>query len=169
MTSNNPDAPMPAPASNGPIFIALGANIPSSAGPPAKTLRAALAALAGAGVPIEAVSPFYETKAWPDPTNPPFLNAVASIRSPLQPFALLTLLHELETAFGRKRSVPNAPRSLDLDLLDFAGLVDDGPVRLPHPRMAERRFVLEPLQAIAPGWRHPVSGCTVEELLRALS
>src|SRR5476649_869485 len=124
MTSNNTDAPMPA-------LIGLGANIPSEAGPPAKTFHAALAMLAKAGVEITAVSPFYETQAWPDPADPPFLNAVAAIRTRLQPVALLTLLHELETAFGRKRSVPNAARSLDLDLLDYAGAVQDGPVTLP--------------------------------------
>jgi 2-amino-4-hydroxy-6-hydroxymethyldihydropteridine diphosphokinase len=159
MTSNNPDTPMPA-------LIGLGANIPSAAGTPAKTFHAALAALAKAGIEITAVSPFYETQAWPDPTDPPFLNAVAAIRTRLQPVALLTLLHEVETAWGRKRSVPNAPRSLDLDLLDYAGrLLKEGPVILPHPRMAERRFVLEPLQAVAPDWRHPVSGLDVDTML----
>jgi 2-amino-4-hydroxy-6-hydroxymethyldihydropteridine diphosphokinase len=168
MTSNNPDAPMPAPASSGQIFIALGANIPSEAGPPAKTLAAALAALARAGVEIEAVSPFYETEAWPDSTDPPFLNAVAAIRTRLQPVALLTLLHEVETDLGRKRSVANAPRSLDLDLLDYGGAILDGPVILPHPHIGERRFVLEPLKAVAPHWRHPVSGRDVNDLLKAL-
>lgn len=161
MTSNNSDAPMPA-------LIALGANIPSMAGPPAKTLNAALAALAGAGVEITAVSPFYETEAWPNPADPRFLNAAAAIRTRLQPFALLTLLHEVETAFGRKRSGPNAARSLDLDLLDYAGRVVDGPVILPHPRMAQRRFVLEPLKAVAPDWRHPVSGQDIDSLLKDL-
>ena len=160
MTSNNSAAPMPA-------LIGLGANIPSLAGPPAATLNAALAALAKAGVEITAVSPFYETEAWPDPAKPPFLNAAAAIQTVLQPFALLTLLHEVETTFGRKRSVPNAARSLDLDLLDYAGMVLDGPVILPHPRIAQRRFVLEPLQAVAPDWRHPVSGQDLDALLKA--
>jgi 2-amino-4-hydroxy-6-hydroxymethyldihydropteridine diphosphokinase len=163
MTSNNPDTPMPA-------LIGLGANIPSSAGMPAQTFHAALAALAKTGIEITDVSPFYETQAWPDAADPPFLNAVAAIRTRLQPFALLTLLHEVETAWGRKRSVPNAPRSLDLDLLDYAGRVlEDGPVILPHPRMAERRFVLEPLRAVAPDWRHPVSGVHVDTMPADLS
>lgn len=161
MTSNNSAAPMPA-------LIGLGANIPSVAGQPAASLNAALAALAKAGVEITAVSPFYETEAWPDPAKPPFLNAVAAIRTVLQPFALLTLLHEVETTFGRKRSVPNAARSLDLDLLDYAGMVLDGSVILPHPRIAQRRFVLEPLKAVVPDWRHPVSGQDLEALLKAL-
>ena len=163
MTSNN-DAPIPTSQ----VLISLGANIPSHAGHPAQTLKAALAALCRAGVEVIAVSPFYETQAWPDPSDPPFTNAVAAVKTRLQPLALLTLLHEVETAFGRKRSVPNSPRSLDLDLLDFGGQVQDGPVILPHPRIAARRFVLEPIRDIAPGWRHPVSGEAVEALLTAL-
>jgi 2-amino-4-hydroxy-6-hydroxymethyldihydropteridine diphosphokinase len=94
--------------------------------------------------------------------------ARAAVETQLQPFALLRLLHEVETSFGRKRSAPNAPRSLDLDLLDYRGLVQEGELVLPHPRLANRRFVLEPLIEIAPEWRHPVTGKTVQSLLRAL-
>jgi 2-amino-4-hydroxy-6-hydroxymethyldihydropteridine diphosphokinase len=158
MTSNNPDASMPA-------LIALGANIPSRAGTPAQTFNAALAALTRAGLKIKDVSPFYETEAWPNPGDPPFLNAVVAVYTRLQPVALMALLHQVETDFGRKRSVPNAPRELDLDLLDYAGLVHGGEVTLPHPRMAGRRFVLEPLRAVAPHWRHPVTGEPIDALL----
>ena len=151
------------------IFIALGANIPSAAGPPEITLKAALAALRERGVQIRTISSFRQTDAWPDPSDPPFVNAVAGIETDLQPVALLGLLHEVETSFGRKRSVPNAPRSLDLDLIDYRGRVMQGALELPHPRMAVRRFVLEPLADVAPGWRHPVTGLSVEALLAALS
>ena len=160
MTSKCPD-----PA--GEIFIALGANIGGPAGPPLATLQAALAALEKRGVAVLRVSAFYETQAWPDPADPPFINAVAKVRTDLQPLALLTLLHEVETNLGRKRSVPNAPRTLDLDLIDYAGRVEDGAVLLPHPRLAARRFVLEPLAEIAPAWRHPVSGLDIGQLLAA--
>ena len=118
---------------------------------------------------IRKISSFRQTDAWPDPSDPPFINAVAEIETDLQPVALLGLLHELETSFGRKRSVPNAPRSLDLDLIDYRGRVMQGALDLPHPRMAVRRFVLEPLAEVAPGWRHPVTGLSVEALLAALS
>ena len=90
---------------------------------------------------------------------------MAALATPLQPFALLELLHNIETAYGRVRSRPNAPRTLDLDLLAHGGAVMTGEgLELPHPRLAERRFVLAPLAEIAPGWRHPVLGETAAVL-----
>jgi len=90
------------------------------------------------------------------------------VRTELSPAALMATLHDIEKSFGRKRSAPNAPRSLDLDLIDYDGRVEVGPPVLPHPRMATRAFVLVPLANVAPGWRHPVSSKTVEELIAAL-
>ena len=79
------------------------------------------------------------------------------------------LLHGVETDFGRLRSAANAARTLDLDLLDYDGRVLAGPqLTLPHPRMATRSFVLVPLRDVAPGWRHPVTGQGLAELLAAL-
>ena len=150
------------------ILIALGANLPSPAGPPTATLRAALARLEEQGVKILSVSSFYETPAWPDPAQPAFVNAVAAVESTLQPVELLTLLHGVETDFGRLRSAPNAPRTLDIDLLDYDGMRMTDGVMLPHSRMAERSFVLVPLAQVAPNWRHPVTGETVGDLLGRL-
>jgi 2-amino-4-hydroxy-6-hydroxymethyldihydropteridine diphosphokinase len=153
----------------GGIFLALGANISGPAGPPLSTLHAALAALEKAGIAVARVSAFYETRAWPDPADPPFLNAVAEVGTHLAPAELLTVLHKMETSLGRTRSTANAPRTLDIDLLDYQGRVmGNGPLILPHPRLAARRFVLEPLAGIAPHWRHPLSGETVQALLAAL-
>jgi len=149
------------------IYISLGANVPSPAGPPAVTLRKALEAMPAAGLRVVAVSPFYQTPAWPDPKDPPFVNAVAEIATRLGPAAVLKALLGIEKAFGRVRKVRWEPRSLDLDLLDFGGLsTDTEELMLPHPRLHERAFVLRPLADIAPHWRHPDTGTPVGELLK---
>jgi len=151
------------------ILIGLGANLPSDVGPPADTLKRALGELERHDVEIRRVSRFYETPAWPDPADPAFVNAVAVVQTRLQPVELLMVLHGVETAMGRLRSAPNAPRTLDLDLLDYEGRVLSGSeLALPHPRIAARSFVLVPLQDVAPDWRHPVTGQGVPELLAAL-
>jgi 2-amino-4-hydroxy-6-hydroxymethyldihydropteridine diphosphokinase len=150
------------------ILIGLGANLPSEVGPPAATFKRALGELERHDVQISHVSRFYETPAWPDPADPAFVNAVAAVHTRLQPVELLMVLHGVETALGRLRSASNAPRTLDLDLLDYDGrLISDG-VTLPHPRLAQRAFVLVPLAEIAPAWRHPVTGQSVGELLDGL-
>ena len=150
------------------ILIALGANLPSAAGTPRDTLRAALASLGARGITIERLSGFYLSEAWPDPTDPPFVNAVASVRTSLSPDELLRMLHEVEAEFGRKPGPRNSPRPLDLDIVDYEGRIEHGDPELPHPRMGDRAFVLVPLREIAPEWRHPVTGLTLDQLIAAL-
>ncbi len=115
-----------------------------------------------------AVSDFYQSRAWPDPSDPPFVNAVARVETAKAPTELLSLLKQMEILFGRSSTQQNAPRPLDLDLLDYEGRVQTGPPDLPHPRMHERGFVLIPLSEIAPAWRHPVSRLGAGELVNAL-
>jgi 2-amino-4-hydroxy-6-hydroxymethyldihydropteridine diphosphokinase len=152
----------------GKVIIALGANIPWRESAPAQTLRAALGALAQSGVNVNRVSHIYRSPAWPNPADPEFVNAVALGETALPPRALMDVLHEIEASFGRKRGKMNAPRTLDIDLIDYDGRVEAGPPVLPHPRAETRGFVLIPLSEIAPAWRHPVSHKTAAELLAGL-
>ena len=154
------------------IFIAIGANLPSASfGPPRAGCEAALRALEAAGLRIVARSRWYRSAPVPPSHQPDYVNGVVAIETALGPEALLARLHEIERAFGRERSIPNAARSLDLDLIAYHDRVCDGeqggPI-LPHPRMAARAFVLLPLQELAPAWRHPRSGTPIAELVRAL-
>lgn len=151
------------------ILLGLGANVPSRVGSPAMTLRAALLQLETSGIVPITTSHFFLTRAWPDPDDPPFVNAVVKVRTTLAPAALMESIHAVEAAFGRQRGSRNAPRTLDIDLLDYDGRVSAGLPQLPHPRMDARGFVLIPLAEVAPGWRHPVSARSVESLIAALA
>jgi 2-amino-4-hydroxy-6-hydroxymethyldihydropteridine diphosphokinase len=107
----------------------------------------------------------------PPSDQPWFVNAVASLETGLSPAELLAKLHEIEAAFGRTRLGRNEARVLDLDLLTYHGRVSapgESPV-LPHPRLAERAFVVLPLAELAPGWQHPVSGLSASQLASRLS
>ncbi len=151
------------------IVIALGANLSSSVGAPRDTLAAALLArLSAQGIGVTHRSSYYVTKAWPNPADPVFVNAVARVETERSPRALMELLHGTEEFFGRSRGAKNAPRTLDLDLIDYDGRVELGPPELPHPRLADRAFVLVPLAEVAPGWRHPATRRSIAELLSAL-
>lgn len=153
------------------IFIGLGANLTSDYGAPQATLGAALDALVRDGVEVAACSDWYRTAPVPISDQPWYVNGVAEVKTDLSPKALLDKLLSLETGFGRIRTVANAPRVCDLDLLDYRGDVSqgtgDGP-DIPHPRLHERAFVLLPLRDIAPDWHHPVLQKNINDLIKML-
>lgn len=151
------------------IYIGLGSNLPSAAGSPSNTVKAALSRLPQSGIQVRKVSPWYESAPVPASDQPWFVNGVAEVETELAPQALLAELLAIEQEFGRERGQANAARSLDLDLLDHHGAVLDGDPVLPHPRLHQRAFVLYPLADVAPNWIHPVSGLNIQVLLEDFS
>jgi 2-amino-4-hydroxy-6-hydroxymethyldihydropteridine diphosphokinase len=161
-----------------PILIGLGANLASPCGPPAVTLGVAIDHLAGLGIITLQRSRWFVSAPVPASDQPWFVNGVIAVATALEPAALLAQMQRIETRFGRVRGVANAARTLDLDLLAYGDRVESlppasdprlpGGLILPHPRLAERAFVLLPLADIAPSWHHPVTGRSLTDLIGAL-
>jgi 2-amino-4-hydroxy-6-hydroxymethyldihydropteridine diphosphokinase len=151
-------------------YIALGANLAGRFPSPAEAVEAAIQAVQTPELEVISRSRLYRSAAWPDPADPEFINAVIAVMTFLDAPALLARLHAQEAEFGRERWRANAPRPLDLDIVDYGGQVSapgETPI-LPHPRLADRAFVLLPLAEIAPDWRHPVTGMGIADLIGAL-
>lgn len=142
-------------------YIALGSNL----GDKEKNLRRALLLLTQQGVEVVRVSSFLSTEPYGVTDQPQFLNAVACVRTSLAPLALLDVLLATELAMGRVRLRHWGERNIDLDLLLYEDVVLDMPrLRLPHPDMQNRDFVLLPLAEIAPELKHPTLQKTIYEL-----
>ncbi len=152
---------------NSTVYIGVGSNV----GDKAENCRKGVAAIDGTeGCAVEAESPLYETEPVYLESQDWFLNGVIRIRTDLEPEALFTRLKEIEHSMGRRPGGPRfGPRVLDLDILFYEDRVlNEGMLKIPHPALQERRFVLEPLCDIAPGLVHPVLGQTIESLLSDL-
>ena len=152
------------------VIIALGSNQRHGHhGAPVGVVRAALAALATVGISVEAVSKLRAT-APVGPKQRGYVNAAVRGTTALDPADLLALLHRVEADFGRKRRRKWGARVLDLDLIAYGSVVASRPgLRLPHPEMHRRTFVLDPVQDVAPDWRHPGFNLTVRQLRARLT
>ena len=148
------------------VYLSLGSNV----GDREEMLRSALHLLESPGLHVARVSPVYETEPQDFKNQPWFLNLVAEVQTGLFPMQLLTRAQKIESKLGRKRTLDKGPRSIDIDILLYGeSVIDAKDLVVPHPRMTERRFVLQPLADLAPDLRHPVLRRSIRELLAKVS
>lgn len=145
-------------------YLGLGSNV----GNREHHIEQALSKLAAPDLRVARVSSVYETEPVGFTAQRSFLNLVAEIETELFPMQLLARIAKIEQALGRVRTVPNGPRTIDVDILLYGRtVIRSARLEVPHPRMAERRFVLVPLAELAPELRHPVTHKTVRAMLEA--
>jgi 2-amino-4-hydroxy-6-hydroxymethyldihydropteridine diphosphokinase len=156
------------------ILIGMGANLQHPVyGEPLDTLKAAQSKLLHHGVACVKRSRWYRSAPVPLTDQPWFVNAVMAVAAPMPAADLLRILHDVEKSFGRVRKVRWEPRMLDLDLLCYDEYISENTDQaqgavIPHPHLHERAFVLLPLRDVCPGWVHPRTGATLEEMIAAL-
>ena len=170
-------------------IIAIGSNVTSKHGSPKSTVNTAISVLNTDSLIVLAESRLYSTPCVPIGAGPDYVNAVVTVKTALSADDLLSTLNRIEAEFDRERTNRWAARTLDLDIIDYGGLISPDPqiywqwrrrpidlqanrtpdcLILPHPRMQDRAFVLVPLCDVAPDWVHPVTGATARQMLAAL-
>ena len=148
-----------------PIYLGIGSNL----GCKLKNIEKAKYYLIQNNIKIIQSSSYYESLSWPNPSNPKFFNIVLEISTNLAPLELLKKCKKIETMLGRTKSIKNAPRICDIDILDFANKLTKKDIFLPHPLMHKRNFVLLPLFELNKNWIHPNSKQHIKKLILLLS
>tara|TARA_B100000963_G_scaffold360990_1_gene394229 strand:+ start:1258 stop:1770 length:513 start_codon:yes stop_codon:yes gene_type:complete len=147
------------------IYLGLGSNL----GNKKRNIENAKYRLIQNNIEILKSSNFYESFSWPNERNPKFLNIVLKISTNYHPLELLKVCKNIENELGRKKTVRNAPRTCDIDILDYGNIKSKDNIILPHPRMHERSFVLLPLFEISKNWSHPILKVDIKTLISLLS
>ena len=155
------------------ILLSLGSNLPSKFGDSKKTLLKCYEFFNNSDVKILKKSSFYESVAIPNKSDPKFINSVISIETKFSPEELITYILSIEEKFDRKRAQVNAPRTCDIDIVDFNGEVinilnKNISLEIPHPRLEKRSFVLYPIREIDKNWKSPLSGKYIDQLIENL-
>ena len=148
------------------VFLGIGSNL----GLRKRNIEKAKFLLVEHKLDLISFSSYYETPSWPDPAKPKFLNIILKLKCKYNPQELLTICKDIEIKLGRKKTKKNAPRTCDLDIVDFNNLVSikKDNINLPHKMMHKRNFVLFPLFEIQRNWIHPVKQIDVKTLISLL-
>tara|TARA_B100000579_G_scaffold119511_1_gene96174 strand:- start:3400 stop:3912 length:513 start_codon:yes stop_codon:yes gene_type:complete len=152
------------------IFLGIGSNLDSKFGDRYNNIRRTLKLIQEEKIVLKKISKFYETPSYPNKKNPKFINIVIEIEYNLDPEMLLKKIFLIEKKMERKRNTKNEPRTCDIDIIDFKGLIKNQKnVVLPHPKMYKRNFVLFPLKEINPQWIHPILNKKIDFFINNLS
>ena len=152
------------------IFLGIGSNLDSKFGDRYNNIRRTLKLIQEEKIVLKKISKFYETPSYPNKKNPKFINIVIEIEYNLDPEMLLKKIFLIEKKMERKRNTKNEPRTCDIDIIDFKGLIKNQKnVVLPHPKMHKRNFVLFPLKEINPQWIHPKLNKKIDFFINNLS
>jgi 2-amino-4-hydroxy-6-hydroxymethyldihydropteridine diphosphokinase len=150
------------------VFLAIGSNL----GNKINNIEIAKSELEKYKIKILKTSSNYISESWPDPSKPSYINIVINVKTNLTPTKLLKVCNLIELKLGRFRTKINAPRTCDIDIIDYNGeVLNDKSLNLilPHPRMNKRNFVLLPLFEIEKSWKHPISRNSIVKLINSLS
>ena len=155
------------------IFLGIGSNLHSSFGNKIDNINSSILLLKKNKIEVLKISSFYESVAYPDKNYPKFINIVVEVKTLLEPMDLMINLLKIEEKLERRRSKKNAPRTCDIDIIDYNGEIINLEIQgqhlqIPHKFLADRNFVLYPLKEICPNWSHPLSKTSIDFLINNL-